>query len=264
MNLLSMAVLSFCLLSMRMLDAAELNVTLRPLVDAVEALRESMRPDAVLSQPAAQALSVALKEDLQTTGGAQLVVLLGSRYFDTTSWQIAASTLHQSLGQDGAEAEDIPLLEAAFIATIKPGDHWLDYSPPRGWCIPPQLREELVMHIVYARTGRAEEGFPEKNLLADNPVAWLKRLRVMFPSATDSAHPIITLPPASASSTDSDLAVPNFQADHTASLPTLPSKSSNALAPPGAPPAASTSLVMTVMGIAATGLIWMFVKRRAV
>jgi hypothetical protein len=53
-------------------------------------------------------------------------------------------------------------------------DHWLNYSPPRGWLDPFTLRSRLAANILYALTGsspKMEE--MNKTLLINDPKAWL-------------------------------------------------------------------------------------------
>lgn len=216
------------------------------LVRDVDAVVPAAAPQQIFDTPEAKRLSEAIRADVETNRAEATIRLLRQHQDTKPSWQVTVETVS---GPGKAPTfEDVTPLESMFTATIKEGDHWLNYAPPRGWTSPYQFRYKLAKLILLARTG-APQDVEDQVLLRDNPSRWLSQLN---PTPTQSTTQSATNRPTPNVSTLSVHPSALSKAPETKPAPT-----------PGEEPTSSTPWsVVAVLVVAATGLLWLLVKKR--
>ncbi len=174
------------LLSIPLISAAlfsqENALTLERLTKDVDAASSAVEPQRIFDTPEAKKLMEFIRADMEANQAVATLHFLRQQHDTLPSWQVAVEAVLSSYAGSAPTAKDVASLESLFAATIKPADHWLNYSIPRGWTYPYSFRRKLAKLILHARTG-APHDIEDEPMLRDNPSLWLSQLKPAHPQA---------------------------------------------------------------------------------
>jgi hypothetical protein len=242
------------LLSIPLISAAlfsqEGALTLERLTKDVDAASSAVEPQRIFDTPEAKKLMEFIRADMEANQAVATLHFLRQQHDTLPSWQVAVEAVWSSYAGSAPTAKDVASLESLFAATIKPADHWLNYSSPRGWSDPYSFRRKLAKLILHARTG-APHDIEDEPILRDNPSLWLSQLKPAHPQADYQA-------------TSSQVAA--APASSPQSVQPAASKTAPQSKPPQKPseaPASSTPWsIIVVLIVVAIGLLWLLGKNR--
>lgn len=219
----------------------------------VDAASSAVEPQRIFDTPEATKLSEFIQADMESNQAEATIHWLGQRHEAKPSWQVVVEAVWSRFSDSAPTTNDVAILESLFTATIKEGDHWLNYSSPRGWTNPYFFRSRLAHLILFARTGAPQE-IDDESILRDNPSKWLSQLKPIrtqpafeYPSSTVTAATVLSQP------------IVQTPAPESAPEATITHRSNEE-------PTLSTSwsvitVRIVVFLVAAAGLLWLLLKK---
>jgi hypothetical protein len=115
-----------------------------------------------------------LRSLLENNETQEIVEMLEIRTYSDAFWQIIVSTVDEYYIENAPGRSETDALIRLFLATVKPSDNWMNYSPPRGWSEPYSFRRRLGRLIIFASNGFPSKNIPRANLLESNPIEWVE------------------------------------------------------------------------------------------
>jgi hypothetical protein len=224
------------------------STPLDQLLRDVDAAAPTVAPQQIFDTPEANRLGDFIRFDVRSNQAKETIEFLRLHQDTKPSWQVIVEAVWSSYASSAPTSKDAPSLESLFTATIKDGDHWLNYSSPRGWTNPYSFRTKLAKLILHARTGTSQD-IEDQAILRDDPSRWLSQL-----TPTSTMHAAQT-----AVSMASTVSVPPLQPLATAQAP----EAKPAPTPTEEPASSTPWRIIVVMIVAAVGLLWLLLKRRS-
>lgn len=166
--------LTAVLLSPMALAAASKADTFEALAAKANDATKGVTPQLTFDHEDAKAFAQAVMTDVKDDQASEVVRLLRKFEYDSPAWQIMARTVScHPYGAAEPTPEGRKTLKSIFAATIRPGEHWLYYSAPRGWTSPFSLRWHLASWMT--QDAYQVSDMVDKDLLREDPAAWLAK-----------------------------------------------------------------------------------------